>query len=195
MGVNLGTDIVECPEIDSLDVEVKVRMAEVDEVDEKGKPTGRKIEPEGPYKNTTLRRELAGPQLNGQPLFLTGVVTAVGNDTGVTRLVYPYNPKDPANAERQKRVKHIASNMAAWWYCYWTHVLGYSESTVKRLLNSFYFDRAVVAPEAVWNPETMEVEATGHVDNYIEENAEWDPFYSNNKPDAGKVEITFDDDT
>ena len=195
MGVNLGTDIVECPEIDSLDVEVKVRMAEVDEVDENGKPTGRKIEPEGPYKNTTLRRELAGPQLNGQPLFLTGVVTAVGNDTGVTRLVYPYNPKDPANAERQKRVKHIASNMAAWWYCYWTHVLGYSESTVKRLLNSFYFDRAVVAPEAVWNPETMEVEAAGHVDNYIEENAEWDPFYSNNKPDAGKVEITFDDDT
>ena len=40
----------------------------------------------------------------------------------------------------------------------------------------------------------MEVEASGHVDNYIEENAEWDPFYADSKPTSGKVEISFDDD-
>eukprot|EP00956_Cyclotella_meneghiniana_P021626 scaffold39600_cov46-Cyclotella_meneghiniana.AAC.2 len=77
-----------------------------------------------------------------------------------------------------------------------------TESTVKRLLNSFYFDRAVVAPEAQLDPETMEVEvkASGHVDNYIillrrMPIAECDPFYSDNKESSGKVEITFDDDT
>eukprot|EP00956_Cyclotella_meneghiniana_P041169 scaffold217393_cov20-Cyclotella_meneghiniana.AAC.1 len=41
----------------------------------------------------------------------------------------------------------------------------------------------------------MEVKATGHVDNYIEENKEWDPFYSDIKEPNDKVEITFDDDT
>eukprot|EP00956_Cyclotella_meneghiniana_P004441 scaffold5449_cov52-Cyclotella_meneghiniana.AAC.9 len=196
MGVNLASNLIECSEVYSFDVEVKVKMAEIEEINpEDGTPTGRMITPPPPYKNTTLRRELAGPMLNNQPLFYTGVVTAVGSDTGISRLVYPYNPKDPANSERQKRVRHIAGNMAAWWYCYWTHVMGYSESTVKRLLNSFYFDRAVMAPDAQWDPERMEVKATGHVDNYIEENAEWDPFYSDIKEPNGKVEITFDDDT
>ena len=32
------------------------------------------------------------------------------------------------------------------------------------------------------------------IDNYIEENAEWDPFYVD-KADSGKVEITFEDET
>ena len=130
------------------------------------------ITPPPPYKNTTLRRELAGPMLSNRPLFYTGVVTVVGSDTRIPRLVYPYNPtqttRPTQHAERQKQVRHIASsNMAVWWYCYWTHVLGYSKSTNKRLLNSFYFDRAVVAPEAQLDPETMEVKAFGHVDNYI----------------------------
>eukprot|EP00956_Cyclotella_meneghiniana_P033178 scaffold94150_cov23-Cyclotella_meneghiniana.AAC.2 len=74
-------------------------MAEIEEINPDGTPTGNMITPPPPYKNTTLRRELAGPMLNNQPLFYTGVVTAVGSDTGISRLVYPYNPKDPANSE------------------------------------------------------------------------------------------------
>ena len=104
---------------------------------------------------------MAGPQLNGQPLFYTGIITAVGPYTGMSSLVYPYHPKDPANAEREKRVKHIASNMAAWWHCYWKYSLGYLDSTVTRLTNSFYFDRAVDAPESEWIPDTMEVKQKG----------------------------------
>eukprot|EP00956_Cyclotella_meneghiniana_P021627 scaffold39600_cov46-Cyclotella_meneghiniana.AAC.3 len=77
-----------------------------------GTPTGNVITQPLPYKNTTLRRELAGLMLNNRPLFYTGVVTAVGSDTGIPRLVYPYNPNDQANVERQKRVRHIASNMS-----------------------------------------------------------------------------------
>eukprot|EP00956_Cyclotella_meneghiniana_P035266 scaffold113123_cov53-Cyclotella_meneghiniana.AAC.1 len=60
-------------------------MAEIEEINpEDGTPTGNIITPPPPYKNTTLRRELAGPMLNNQPLFYTGVVTAVGSDTGIS---------------------------------------------------------------------------------------------------------------
>jgi hypothetical protein len=61
IGYSLATTVLECSDVQIYDHDVKVGMEEVDEVDEKGIPTGRRIKPKPPYARTNLRKELHFP--------------------------------------------------------------------------------------------------------------------------------------
>ena len=74
-GNNATTTILDCSEVMTWVHKVKVKMAEQDEIGHDGKPTGKKLRPSPPYKETTLLKELQGIRVEEPQIFHTAVVT------------------------------------------------------------------------------------------------------------------------
>jgi hypothetical protein len=170
MAYNAATVVYDCSEVLNFDLEVKVKMAPLDDHDDT--PT-----PPAPYKRTTLRKEMANIAYNGQRVFHSAIITMTGPDTGISRVTVPYDPRNPNSQGLQSFAKHTLGNLAGFFYHWWTHEARYHESTVKRLMTSFYFDRHVTADESVWDPETKRATSryTSAADTWLEDHAHLDP--------------------
>jgi len=79
------------------------------------------------------------------------------------------------------------ANLSCFMY-HWLKQCGYSESTRSRLMRSFYLEKAQLAPQSSWNPDTLT--ATSHFtmksDTYLADNARYDPYLRNalHKPNS-----------
>jgi hypothetical protein len=177
MGYNAATAIYDCGDVLNYDVEVKVKMQDIQELDSEGTPTGRVFTPAPPYKRTTLRKELTKITLNGERVFHAAIKTMSGPDGGISRVVVPYNPRSPTCQEIQTFAKHTLANLACFFYHWWTKEVKYHESTVKRLMTSFYFDRYAIADESTWDPHQKRAisQYATAADTWLDDNADLDP--------------------
>jgi hypothetical protein len=89
----------------------------------------------------------------------------------------PYDPRNPACQEVQVFAKHTLANLACFFYHWWNHEAGYHESTIKRLMTSFYFDRHVTADESTWDPTTKRATSryASAADTWLEDNMHLNP--------------------
>jgi hypothetical protein len=183
MAYNAGTAVYDCAEVMNYDLEVKVKMAAQKVVDEEGRDTGELKAPPAPYKRTTLRKEMANVTLNGNRVFHSAIMTRAGPDVGISRVTVPYDPRNPACQEVQTFTKHTLANLACFFYHWWTHEAGYHESTVKRLMTSFYFDRHVTADESSWDPATKRATSryASAADTWLEDHRHLDPISNQTK--------------
>jgi hypothetical protein len=177
-GNNATTTILDCSEVMTWVHKVKVKMAEQDELGRDGTPTGRKTRPPPPYKETTLLKELQGIRVDGQQIFHTAVVTEVGPEKGISRIVVAFDPyNDPRASEKLDYAKRFVANLS----CSMYHLmisLGYDMGTVKRVMQSFYLERADLAEHSTWDPVTRLATSKFRVkaDTWIEDNAHLDAF-------------------
>jgi hypothetical protein len=76
-------------------------------------------------------------------------------------------------------VKHTLSHLACFIHHLWTSVLGYDDSTIKRLKNSFYFEKAQLPDKSTWDPKTLAATSYFSIkaDTWLQENAHYDPLY------------------
>jgi hypothetical protein len=100
-----------------------------------------------------------------------------GPDAGLSRVTVPYDPRHPHFHDIQAFAKHTLGNLACFFFHWWTKEAGYHESTVKRLMTSFYFDRHVTADESTWDPTTKRATSrySSAADTWLEDNAHLDP--------------------
>ena len=70
----------------------------------------------------------------------------------------------------------MVSNLACFMYHWWQEC-GYNESTRKRIMRSFYIEKAQLAEHSSWDPTTKT--ATSHFatksSTYLEDNSDYDP--------------------
>lgn len=170
MAYNAATAVYDCSEVMNFDLEVKVKMAERTE-------NGQTTVPPPPYKRTTLRKELSNITFNGQRIFHSAIKTMSGPDTGISRITVPYDPRNPHSQDIQGFAKHTLGNLACFFFHWWTKEARYHDSTVKRLMTSFYFDRHVTADESTWDPATKRATSryASAADTWLEDNAHLDP--------------------
>ena len=177
-GNNATTTILDCSEVMTWVHKVKVKMAEVDVIGRDGKPTGKTTRPRPPYKETTLLKELQGVRVDGQQIFHTAVVTEIGPEKGISRIVVAFDPyNDPRAAEKLDYAKRFIANLSCSMYHSMIE-LGYSAGTVKRMMQSFYMERADLAEHSTWNPITRLATSKFRVkaDSWLEDNAHLDAF-------------------
>ena len=174
MGYNIATTILECNEVQLFDYDVKVAMEKMSTTAADGTVTI--TTPKPPYAKTNLRKELQRVHFNGSQLFHTAVMTCTGPESGLSRIVISYKPSDPLRAEKYKFAKNTVSNLACFMYHWWQEC-GYNESTRKRLMRSFYIEKAQLAEHSSWDPATKTV--TSHFatksSTYLEDNSDYDP--------------------
>jgi hypothetical protein len=174
MGYNIATTILECNEVQLFDYDVKVAMETISTTAEDGTVT--MITPKPPYAKTNLRKELQRIRFNGSQLFHTAVMTCSGPESGLSRVVISYKPSDALRAEKYNFAKNTVSNLACFMYHWWQEC-GYNESTRKRLMRSFYIEKAQLAEHSSWDPTTKT--ATSHFatksSTYLEDNSDYDP--------------------
>ena len=174
MGYNLATTVLECNEVQLFDYDVKVAMEPVEQVSEDGTPTI--VHPRPPYATTNLRKELQKIRIDGEQIFHAAVMTCKGPDTGMSRVVIPYNPSDPIKAEKCSFAKQTVSNLACFMHHWWVEC-GYNASTRKRLMRSFYVEKASLAEYSSWDSDTKT--ATSHFapksSSYLVDNSHYDP--------------------
>jgi hypothetical protein len=129
--------------------------------------------PKPPYAKTNLRKELQRIRFNGSQLFHTAVMTCTGLESGLSRIVISYKPSDPLRTEKYNFAKNTVSNLACFMYHWWQEC-GYNESTRKRLMRSFYIEKAQLAKHSSWDPTTKT--ATSHFatksSTYLEDNSD-----------------------
>ena len=128
MGYNVATTIIECNEVQIYDYEVKVVMEEVDEIDERGKPTGNKTHPKPPYSKMTLRNKLQRIRFDNDQIFHTAIMICKGPETGISNIVVAYDPNDPLYKEKYEFAKRTVANIACFMY-HWLEQRGYCKST------------------------------------------------------------------
>ena len=188
IGYNLATTIIECNDVQIYDYDVKVAMAETDELDKEGNPTGNKITPKPPYAKTNLRRELQRFRLNGEQLFHTAVMTCKGPDTGTSRIVIAYDPSDPARQKKYNFAKTTITNLACFMF-HWWKLCGYNESTRQRLMRSFHLEKTQLAEFSTWDHRTTTAipQFNNRRDTYLTTFAYYDPGHAkkqSNQEDA-----------
>jgi hypothetical protein len=180
MGYNLKTTILECNEVQLFDYDVKVAMEPIEETSADGATTT--IKPNPPYAQTNLRKELQRVRINGEQLFHTAIMTCKGPDVGMSRVVISYDPSDPLKAEKYAFAKKTVANLACFMHHWWIEC-GYNTSTRKRLMRSFYIEKASLAEYSSWDSDTKT--ATSHFatksSTYLEDNAHYDPLPSPDK--------------
>ncbi len=188
MGYNIATTILECNEVQLFDYDVKVAMEPIPMTATDG--TSTLITPKPPYAKTNLRKELQRIRFNGVQLFHTAVMTCTGPESGLSRVVITYKPSDPLRAEKYNFAKRTVSNLACFMYHWWQEC-GYNESTRKRLMRSFYIEKAQLAEHSFWDSTTKT--ATSHFATksltYLEDNSEYDPQPSTSKGGRTKASI------
>jgi hypothetical protein len=174
MGYNLKTTILECNEVQLYDYDVKVAMEPIEETAADGTITLTKPKP--PYAQTNLRKELQHVRINGEQLFHTAVMTCKGPEAGMSRIVISYDPSDLDRAEKFAFAKQTITNLACFMHHWWLEC-GYNESTRKRLMRSFYVEKASLAEYSSWDSDTKT--ATSHFatrsSTYLEDNEHYDP--------------------
>jgi hypothetical protein len=182
MAYNAATAVYDCAEVMNYNLEVKVKMATQQALNDSGNKTDDWHTPPAPYKHMTLRKEMANVTLSGHRVFHSAIITRAGPDAGTSRVTVPYDPRNPAYQEVQLFAKHTLANLACFFYHWWTHEAGYHESTVKQLMTSFYFDRHVTANESSWDPATKRATSryASAADTWLEDNMHLDPL--RNKP-------------
>jgi len=180
MGYNLATTILECNEVQLFDYDVKVAMEAIPKPAEDGTVTW--VTPKPPYAKTNLRKELQRIRFNGSQLFHTAVMTCMGPESGLSRVVISYKPSDPLRTEKYNFAKSTVSNLACFMYHWWKEC-GYNESTRKRLMRSFYIEKSQLAEHSSWDSITKT--ATSHFatksSTYLDNNSDYDPQPSNFK--------------
>jgi hypothetical protein len=100
-----------------------------------------------------------------------------GPDTGILHITVPYDPRNPLSQDIQAFAKHTLGNLACFFFHWWTQEDGYHESTVKRLMTSFYFDRHVTADDSTWDPILKRATSryASAADTWLEDHAHLDP--------------------
>ena len=193
MGYNLKTTILECNEVQLFDYDVKVAMEPIEETAADGTVT--LIKPKPPYAQTNLRKELQRVRINGEQLFHTAIMNCTGPDVGMSRIVISYDPSDPDRATKYAFAKQTVSNLACFMHHWWIEC-GYNESTRKRLMRSFYVEKASLAEYSSWDPDTKTAKShfATKSSTYLEDNAHYDPLPSPDKrkrtDDAPLVQIS-----
>lgn len=196
MGYNLATTIVECCDVQLYDYEVKVRMEEVEVLDENGSGTGTFITPKPPYARTTIRKELQRIRFNDCQIFHTAVMICQGPETGMSSVVVAYDPNGDLHKEKYEFARRTISSLSCFMF-HWLKQCGYSESTRSRLMRSFYAEKAQLAPQSSWDPCTLT--ATSHFatksDTYLVDNAKYDPYLRKqlNNPGTGTTLVDMTD--
>ena len=172
-----ASTVIECGSVANYDKEVKVRMAEVAEVDANGNPTGRMVTPPRWYSRTTLRKEMSRITVDGVKVFQACCMTMLPPEQGQSKIAVPYDPTDPRCKRIYRWAQRTIATLPSFIYCWCKEVRGYNEATTKRLLGSFYLNFQVTAHECVWHPETFSV-TTSHstyADTYLEDHMDMDP--------------------
>jgi hypothetical protein len=151
-GWNLRTTVMECPHVSQWFHPVKVRMAEVDELNpEDGKPTGKKIVPDRPYERTSLAKELSNITINGVQVFHSFVVSQVGPDAGASSVVVSCDPECPYTPAIRQFAQNTLTDLNCFIYHHLSKNMGYCDSTVQRLVNCCYMSSAALAEESTWD--------------------------------------------
>lgn len=176
MAYQIASTVLECGSVSTYDHEVKVRMAEKPILDADGNHTGEVYIPQRPYSRTTLRKELSKIEVDGVKVFQGCVMTMLPPEQGQSKIAVPYDPTNEAYKRIFSWASATVATLPSFCYCWFTHVCGYNEATVKRLLNSFYLNHQVTAHECTWNPENYSVTTTHstYADTYLEDNADMD---------------------
>jgi hypothetical protein len=100
MGYQLLTTSYSCAHVNLLEHPVRVKIAEIDEVDSSGKRTGHKITHLHPYRHTSLGHELRDITIKDRQVFHTAIVNEKGSDAGYSQVIVSVDPSNtytPAN--------------------------------------------------------------------------------------------------
>lgn len=95
-------------------------MQDADILNDTGNLTGKCIKKKPPYSQTTLKTEMSKIMLNGEQIFHMAVITMAGPDAGISRVVVPYNLRNPQNNIIQCYIMQTLKNLAAFFYHWWT---------------------------------------------------------------------------
>ncbi len=155
MGYQLLTTPYSCAHVNVWEHPVRVKMAEIDEVDSSGSSTGRKITPPPPYRRTSLRQELQDITINGKQVFHTAIVTEKGSDVGYSQVVVSVDPSNPYTPANRTFATNTLAHFPGFLHHYLRKVKGFHESTVKRLENCLYIDSAALGEHYSWDQATM----------------------------------------
>ena len=148
---NLRSTVLECRHVAYWHHPVKVAMLEVDELNPDGTPTGRKIVPERPYERTCLAKELANITMNGVQVFHSMVINQTGPEVGVTNVVVANDPECPYTPAIRQFAQNTLADLNCFLFHHLTTNMGYSPSTVQRLINCCYMSSAALAEESSWD--------------------------------------------
>ena len=151
-GYNIRTTVLDCKHVQSWTHPVKVAMAEVDELDEEGNPTGNKITPERPYERTWIAKELMNLTVNNHQVFHTFVTNQTGYEHGVTRCVVMSDPRNPYTPAIRQFARNTLANLNCFLYHHLSKTMGFHESTVDRLVNCCWLSSAAIADQSDWDP-------------------------------------------
>jgi hypothetical protein len=100
-----------------------------------------------------------------------------GPEMGMSGSIITYDPHDPLYHEKYEFAKRTIANLP----CFMYHRLlqcGYCQSTHSRLMRFFYIEKAQLAPQSLWDPDTITVMShfVSQISTYIEDNARYDSY-------------------
>lgn len=72
-------------------------------------------------------------------------------------------------------MKSTLANLACFFFHWWSEGAGCNESTIKRLMISFYLDRYVTVDESMWDPVNMQAISRYIAAADMEDSADLDP--------------------
>jgi hypothetical protein len=159
MGSQLKETIMDTNHVQSWDHFVKVKMQEVEEIVD-GVPTGRNLQPPRPYTRTNLLHELTDITINGTPVFHTAIVTELGPEAGISRVVVNCDPSNPYSPACRAFAKNTLPHLPMFFHHYLPKVKGFHESTNKRLLNCHYLDSAAMSEFSTWDGDLLKATPT-----------------------------------
>jgi hypothetical protein len=124
-----------------------------------------------PHKFTDLCRELmwliskaTDPVLSSKPLFNTIIPIVSGLQSGSTIIIYRTDNKVAAIL-----IHKIKRTFAAWFFGYWCLVSGYKLEMVRKLMESFDVDTALLVCFSEFDPKTLTIQTTfGDMDEKLE---------------------------
>ena len=142
-------------------------MAEVDELDDAGEPTGKKVTPDRQYERTWIAKELMNLTINGHQVFHTFVPNMTGYEFSITRCVIACDPENPYTPAIKQFAKNTLANLPGFLYHHLSKTMGYHASTVQRLVNCCWLSNAAIADQSDWDPVLQK--ATSHYRDRNEE--------------------------